>query len=353
MDASQSGDQVPKSNTDDVEFIVDAFESTRPMESKQRGKDTKSSLSGEIRPTIYGEKTTFGSVPWWNEKDWWKISSNGEGNDVRAHLGGNGRVAVAAVSLRGNRHRLQGCANQDYFAMTTTTLDDGRSFVIAVVCDGMGSAKHSGFGARMFAYHTLVAIKTTIEAFPSTYAAELIKDQAGTLRYISNRVIDYRQDDFEAPELPFGETKIEDLQCTMTFVVVPSQPKDSESGVHEVLTGMIGDSPVFILRDGDWHSIDEIQKTEAVWNSATSGALGADSLGFAQLEIRPSDAILMATDGVGNYVHFQGKTTSVGQDLARRWARPPGLHEFIRDNAFELQGADDDRTSIMIWFNRD
>jgi hypothetical protein len=335
----------------DVEFIAETFDST--------GSEPRSGAPGggmgskpAIEPLVHGERSTFGSEPWWSEKNWWKLSNNGEGNDVRAHLGGAGKVAVAAVSIRGNRHRLQGLANQDTFALTTVTVDDGRGFIVAVVCDGMGSAKYSGFGSRAFAYHTMVALATTVESYPDSYEDVLVENQAGTLRYISNRVIDYRQDEFEAPDLPFGQINIEDLQCTMSFAIVPAQPSNKDSNSYSILTGVIGDSPIFLLRDGDWQSVEEVRQQDTVWNSGTSGALGADSMSIGRLTVGESEAVLLATDGVGNFLHFQGQSTSLGKDLAHRWERPVGMHEFIRDTAFELQSADDDRTSIMMWFDR-
>ena len=46
-------------------------------------------------------------------------------------------------SVRGPRHRVEGTANQDAWRVCCRS-----RFFAAVVCDGLGSRAHSGFGAR-------------------------------------------------------------------------------------------------------------------------------------------------------------------------------------------------------------
>jgi hypothetical protein len=71
-----------------------------------------------------------------------------------------------------------------------------------------------------------------------------------------------------------------------------------------------------------------------------------------EVPLRPGSALLLSSDGVGNYMRFEEKPTALGHDLATRWAQPVGMLEFIRDVSFETQSADDDRTAAVIWVDR-
>jgi hypothetical protein len=309
------------------------------------------SLAPIVSP-VYGPKTTFGSMPWWSEKNWWKVAESGEGNDVRAHVGTVGDLALAVTSVRGHKHRLGGAVNQDSYATRTVTLDDGRSFIIVVVCDGMGSAEFSSYGARLFSQNMALILSMTINAAPDEFHKILIENQVETLQYVSESVLNYRSSEFDAPTIRRDQITIRDIQCTMTFAIVPAFAQNASDKTRYATMGFIGDSPAFLLENEEWHRVDENKDGSGIWSSATEGAINSEKMLFQEVPMRPGSALLLSSDGVGNYMRFEEKPTSLGHDLATRWAQPVGMLEFIRDVSFETQSADDDRTAAVIWVDR-
>lgn len=298
-----------------------------------------------IRGRVYGEPTTFGSSPWWSERQWWRTSASGEANDVRAHFGRCGGLSLGAASLRGNRHRLGGVPCEDSFAVASAGGDDRRDFLVVAVCDGMGSVPHSAYGARITAQTTVLLLTRLIEANPRGFGTQLWEEQASLLDSITKIVRGYRHFEFGAPPVPRSEFEVSSAQTTLSFAVLPTDPM---SDVDPVVA-TIGDSPVLVLADANWHPVTGLAEDSGLWSSATDGALGASSLAFATPDMTGADALLLCTDGVGNYLRFQGGTTELGADLASRWKRPVGHLDFLRDISFEIVSADDDRTAAMIW----
>jgi len=308
-----------------------------------------------VTARVYGQPTTFGTEPWWSSKGWWKASADAEANDVQAHVGTLGPIAIAGVSVRGNKHRLRGEPNQDSFGVTVHRHDDtesehqGEEFAIVAISDGMGSAEHSHYSARMVAHHTLVMLRQEGKrhSFPdfirtiTTYEKEFLQE-------LTRRTLEYRTHEFEAPGVSSTHLPLDSLQCTLTFAVVPRRPE--ADGTRRAFLGFVGDSPAFRLADGGWQPIEPAKDHEGLWSSSTQGVLGATAMVTTELSLGPRDALLLSSDGVGNFLMFNGAPTLLGHDLARRWERPVGLHDYIRDVSFELQSADDDRTAAMVWF---
>lgn len=355
----------------DVEFITQEFDGGHPapvsvVNTEVNPTQTDSVFDQLPPPTlatedaslepivapVYGPKTTFGSVPWWSEKNWWKVAESGEGNDVRAHVGTVGDLALAVTSVRGHKHRLGGAVNQDSYATRTVTLEDGRSFIIVVVCDGMGSAQFSSYGARVFSQNMAQILALTITSAPDEYQSILIEHQAENLRFVSETVFAYRDHEFDAPTISRNQITVRDIQCTMTFAIVPAFAQDASDKTRYATMGFIGDSPAFLLENEEWHRVDENKDGSGIWSSATEGAINSEKMLLQEVAMRPGSALLLSSDGVGNYMRFEEKPTSLGHDLATRWAQPVGMLEFIRDVSFETQSADDDRTAAVIWVNR-
>jgi len=70
------------------------------------------------------------------------------------------------------------------------------------------------------------------------------------------------------------------------------------------------------------------------------------------VDLFPGSAVLLSSDGVGNFIRFNDQMTSLGLDLAQKWSQPVGLLDFVRDVSFETQSADDDRTAAVVWVDR-
>lgn len=353
----------------DVEFITQEFDGGHPAPvaavateptptgsaNDQLPPPTAHSDDASLAPIVspvYGPKTTFGSMPWWSEKNWWKVAESGEGNDVRAHVGTVGDLALAVTSVRGHKHRLGGAVNQDSYATRTVTLDDGRAFIIVVVCDGMGSAEFSSYGARLFSQNMSNILAITIRQAPDEYHDILLKYQKETLNIASKSVVEYREEEFDAPGIARDQITVLDIQCTMTFAIVPAFAQDPSDKTRYATMGFIGDSPAFLLDNEEWHRVDENKDGSGIWSSATEGAINSEKMMVQEVPLRPGSALLLSSDGVGNYMRFEEKPTALGHDLATRWAQPVGMLEFIRDVSFETQSADDDRTAAVIWVDR-
>ena len=355
----------------DVEFITQEFDGISPesvsvaaIEATPTQADSVSSQSPPpalptddaslipIVSPVYGPKTTFGSVPWWSEKNWWKIAEAGEGNDIRAHVGTVGDLAIAVTSVRGHKHRLGGAVNQDSYATQTVTLEDGRSFIIVVVCDGMGSAQFSSYGARIFSQNMAQVLARAITSAPDGYQSLLDENQSVALHHVSKTVFEYREDEFDAPGIARDQITVRDIQCTMTFAIVPAFAQDASDSTRHATMGFIGDSPAFLLENEEWQRVDENKDGSGIWSSATEGAINSEKMLLQEVALQPGSALLLSSDGVGNYITFEEKPTALGHDLATRWAQPVGLLEFIRDVSFETQSADDDRTAAVIWVDR-
>ena len=310
------------------------------------------SPTGPIAVHTYGERTTFGSEPWWSAKKWWKLSDGLEGNDIRTHVGTVGDLAVAATSLRGHRHRLGAEPNQDSFAIRTIALDDHREYLIVAVADGVGSSPHSGFGARLASYSAAQALGSMIQASPDHYLEVLAADQAASLLgRVTTSVTTYREMEFDAPGVPASELRHAGLQCTLTIAVVPAGGSAAVGAGRAAVVCSIGDSPAFRLGNGQWQAIDGTLPGESgLWSSAIDqGALGANAMRIFEVPLADGQALLLSTDGIGKYLHFEGRQTLLGDDLAARWKEPVGMLEFVRDASFEFASADDDRTAVMIW----
>jgi hypothetical protein len=329
-----------------------------PPHSPPAAADTagRASAGGQsafnLRGTIYGEPTTIGREAWFSGRGWWQVPTRGESNDVRSHMGTVGDVAVAATSLRGHRHRLKGEPNQDSFTLRAVHLDadsdEPRSLLIAAVCDGVGSSEYSAFGARLTA-HQITEILAVMVSDPDHDLFSSLHEFSGQIMAkITKAVTDYRRDEFDAPPIDASQMDLKSLQTTLTFAVVPAFV-DPQSMTRTVMVGSVGDSPALVLANEQWHPVIADEADDGVWDTSTQGALGAPGFNLTPLELSAGMGLLLASDGVGNFISFKGEPTPIGADLASSWSQPVGIIDFIQAVAFETQSADDDRTAVMIW----
>lgn len=350
--ADPDGD--PSDDGPSVPLTVYDGEVSESIDDSQIAEISADKADRSLAGRVYGDKTTFGKEPWWSEKRWWKLASAGEANDIRTHIGTFGDLAMAATSLRGNKHRLNGQVNEDSFAVSTVTVEDGRQFLLVAVCDGMGSAAYSSFGARLAAHTVVSVLAEIVRADPDAYVETLNTKGSIFLGLVTQRVCGYRDEEFDAPPVSKDAVDLNDLQTTLTFAIVPCVVADQADETREVTIGIVGDSPAFRLSVGrGWSPIEPAKDNAGVWSSSTAGLMGATDMLLTRVEMWPGDALLVSSDGVGNFLTFNGVDTPLGDDLARRWAQPVGMLDFVRDVAFEMPSADDDRTAVMVWIPGD
>ena len=350
--ADPDGD--PSGDGPSVPLTVYDGEVSESIDDSQIAEISADKADRSLAGRVYVHKTTFGKEPWWSDKRWWKLASSGEANDIRTHIGTFGDLAIAATSLRGNKHRLNGQVNEDSFAISTVTVEDGRQFLLVAVCDGMGSAAYSSFGARVAAHAVVSCLGALLHGSPDTYVEMLHTRTSDFLGYVTRSVCEYRDAEFDAPPVSKDAVDLNDLQTTLTFAIVPCVVADQAGETREVTIGIVGDSPAFRLSVGrGWIPIEPAKDNDGVWSSATAGLIGATDMLLTRVEMWPGDALLVSSDGVGNFLTFNGVDTPLGDDLARRWVQPVGMLDFVRDVAFEMPSADDDRTAVMVWIPGD
>jgi len=59
------------------------------------------------------------------------------------------------------------------------------------------------------------------------------------------------------------------------------------------------------------------------------------------------------SDGVGNFIQNKSVPLRLGQHLAEVWKTPRDIPTLVRDVSFDLRSADDDRTVILCWTDRE
>jgi serine/threonine protein phosphatase PrpC len=306
-----------------------------------------------------GEASSFGKNDWWSPEDWHKISPSGFAADISCDAGTTGELAIAAISLRGHKHRLDGLPNEDGFAVRVSRSHSGEEYAVLVLCDGLSSAKHSSYAARRVS--SLVAdMLCTAIADPSfifeklgqalnaclveTIAPELIRWPAPSKSYSLPA--------FGSPAVACEDVSPSDLLVTLTAAVVPT--RNGEKGASEVFLATIGDSPAFILlKNGDWIRPSYGEMDDSVLTTATAAFPKTTEAAVTQIMLYEGDTLCLMSDGVGNFVQKASGTLRLGSYLSKVWRFPRDLTTLVRDVSFDLRSADDDRTVILCWTDRE
>lgn len=253
---------------------------------------------------------------------------------------------VRACATRGLSHRHAGTPRQDSFAIATS--DD---WLVLAVADGVSQGHWSH-----------VAAETASRA-----ACKLVLDQAdrGELidwsvisRRVSMRVLEeaeYRrlisqpESSEEADGLLDRLERCRSIMST-TLVVALVSRHIADAGTFPVeLAVLAGDSGVYVM--------DEFGTRLAVGGKAddgspiTSGAVrplpGAVEPDVVAFSAHAGQAVVLVSDGLGDPIGDGGG--EVGQALARRWAAPPTIDQFLVDVNFLRRSFDDDRTAVAVW----
>jgi serine/threonine protein phosphatase PrpC len=320
--------------------------------SRKKRRPKKQLIQAPASPgpiVIADRPSTFHSKPWW-VSNWWNLEPTGRSDDVTCDIGTVGDLAVAAATIRGNTHRHDGNRCEDAFFISTGTTISGRSFLVAVIGDGLGSAKHSSFGSRratqLFGNHLTASISKTDT--PNEETVNTAVDAAFEMTKV--KASKWKIGDLSAPPLSPAKVSSADIETTLTFAVVPADPNANKK--RTVLIGSVGDSPIFKLSENKWECLTDSDNGDIV-DSATRGVHSADRLTTSMVSIADTDVLFLTTDGIGNFISNGANMLAVGTYLADRWRNPVPLHEFINDMTFDLSSADDDRTAIVCWPYRD
>jgi len=306
-----------------------------------------------VRPPQIGEQSSFARHDWWDkDREWCQVSPFGMSSDVVCDIGTAGSLAIAAASLRGHKHKVSSEPCQDAFNLRVTTSKAGRNYLIAVLCDGMSSAKYSDYGARRTSQLLALGIAAAIED------NEIISDQTiesvlpDVFKYCKDNLIPQKRNQYGAPSVLIRDAVGSDFNTTVTFLIIPTDTKSEEK--VEMIIGSIGDSAVFVLDNstGSWSESAKLELNSEILNPATSAFPATFEARVSTVSVETSDLVIATSDGVGNFISVRGTQTLLGNYLAKQWAQPVNLPTFINDVGFDLKSADDDRTVIAIWLSR-
>ena len=312
-----------------------------------------------VTPLRIGDTSSFGNNSWFSNRNWHQLVADGFGNDIACDAGTVGEIAISAISIRGHKHRVDGLPNEDSFAIRTVKSKADEEFAILVLCDGLSSAKYSAYAARRTS--SLVA----------DMVRRVVSDDAFTLDTLSSGLGQCLRE-FVAPELmswpkpttaldlpAYGVPPIEshgiqasDLLVTLTIAIVPTS--NGEKGASDVLLGTIGDSPAYVLlKSGEWLKPSYGEHDDGVLTTATAAFPKTTDIAITQIILYEGDCLCLMSDGVGNFIQNKSGVLRLGKHLAEVWKTPRDIPTLVRDVSFDLRSADDDRTVILCWTDRE
>ena len=302
-----------------------------------------------IKPPQIGDPSAFRKKNWWDPKvEWCQLSPLGMTNDITCDIGTFGSSAVAAASLRGNKHKLDAKPCQDAFNVQSATDMSGSQYVVSVLCDGMSSARYSHYGARRTSQVLSDALCRMIESSDFVDIDYVNANIENVLEYCRLKVIPSEIDLFGASGIDPSSVEESDFNTTVTFLIAPSTTSNNNSNA---IVGCIGDSPIFILHgpEGVWEQIGVIDSPDELVNPATAAFPGSIAIAIDELVMQKGDVLVAMSDGVGNFINVRGNQTLLGTYLAKQWSTPVNMATFVNDVSFDMKSADDDRTVVAIW----
>ena len=305
-----------------------------------------------------GDSSSFGRNDWWSPNDWHKLTPTGFGSDVACEAGTVGELAIAGVSVRGHKHRVDGSPNEDSFAIRVATGVDGTDYAVLVLCDGLSSAKYSSVAARRTS--ALVADMLRSVIADAAFSMERLKNVFGKCLqdFVVPELLKWPQPSpdflpaYGYPSTPSDQVTLADLLVTLTIAIVPT--KNGPKGASDVLLATIGDSPCLMLtKHGEWVRPDYAGNEDGVLTTATAAFPKTTDVAVSEVILYEGDCLCLMSDGVGNFVQSKGEPLRLGKHLAEVWRKPRDIPTLVRDVSFDLRSADDDRTVILCWTDRE
>lgn len=251
-------------------------------------------------------------------------------------------VHLRAASVRGLAHRAYGTVRQDQYAFRTAR--DGR-FLVLCVADGVSAGRLSHLAAVWATRQgTDELVNLLADADP-----ELI-DWERFLTGLADVIDRQGRHHLEAADRdgsPSRREVAEAMATTVLYGIVDLRDAAAAFPVH--LVG-VGDTSGWVLRAGEWHPQQAVKNAGAEIH--TSAVVALPMLPRAlpapvRTEIRPGEALVLMTDGVGD--PLGDGTGAVGEFLGEVWQRPPHDLEFAAHVAFTRRSYDDDRTVVAVW----
>ncbi|MER6831475.1 protein phosphatase 2C domain-containing protein [Streptosporangium sp. NPDC000563] len=244
-------------------------------------------------------------------------------------------TTVRAATVRGRTHSFRGETRQDAYGVR---LSGDERWVIAVVADGLGSARHAEIAST-------VAVRAALDGIDSALRSGE-RPQSWDWKSVLAHVSDTVRRTTESLGSPRPGTNTERTPSarpgtTLTVAVLPSQ------GEGQAVCAAVGDSPAILVTGGRWQAL----AGEGGGDNVTAAIPG--DLADIQVQMfswRAGDLLVLSSDGFAAGV--AGGRTPLAQRLSHTWRTPPSLVDFVREVDFRLSTFDDDRTVVAIWAGR-
>ncbi|GAA3696269.1 hypothetical protein GCM10022224_072390 [Nonomuraea antimicrobica] len=245
-------------------------------------------------------------------------------------------TTVRAATVRGRTHSFRGETRQDAYGVR---LSSDERWVIAVVADGLGSARHAEIASTVAVGAALDGIDCALRSGerPQNW------DWKTVLAYVSDTV----RRTTESLGSPRPGTNTERAPSarpgtTLTVAVLPSE------GEGQAVCAAVGDSPAILVTGGQWQAL-------ACGRGGGDNVTAAIPGDLADIQVqvfswRAGDLLVLSSDGFAAGV--AGGQTPLAQRLSQTWRTPPSLLDFVREVDFRLSTFDDDRTVVAIWAGR-
>ena len=283
-----------------------------------------------------------------NTRRWWELNNFAAGEstrDIEADFVKSETFVVAGMSIRGASHQEKGAPNQDAFSITFA-----RDYLVAVVSDGVSSAKHSGYGSRYMSTKVSRGIAIELDKQTSELSeSDIQRIISSAISESAKSLMNWTADSFEAPDAVADQVKSEQMAATLTVAVIPN--KTNSENQREMTLAFIGDSPCYILAEDTWNIMTPATKEGLIVENSTSwvpgAVVGEVDIQFLNAKVTNTDVILLMTDGVstslgdGNY--------PVARFLGPRLAKPQNMGDYFDSLNFDRRSEADDRTLVAIY----
>ncbi len=314
-------------------------------------KATAKHPAGSNGNLVIGSPSSMNKLPWW-QVGYHRLSRQPYPS-IESDFGRAGDLAVAAVSIAGNKNRFKGTANQDAYALVHAS--ESCAWLALAVCDGVSSAAYAEYGSRRLARATVRVLgalcRDEVVADIQMKAAESYLTTA--LVNANALLLNFDPDAIEAPFVqPAGSIRPEDLSSTITCAMIATKP--GADGRYRAYVACIGDSPVFQLKSRFLEPLMADVMSHDLLETATDALPTREHAVMPRirsLDCEAGAALIFVTDGIGTAIG-DGQS-EVGYHLAETWRRPhpePEFSRFIAAANYDRRGEDDDRTAVVVWF---
>jgi serine/threonine protein phosphatase PrpC len=254
-----------------------------------------------------------------------------------------GRLQVRAASVRGLASRYNGLTRQDEYCLGT---DPDHRWLVAAVTDGVSAGRHSQFAATIAARH---GCQLLIDQLKDTAPEQI--DWHATVTRVAGAIVHkgYELLGAESPSVELTPRHVAAVMAaTALYAVIATDPADGGFIAH--MFG-VGDTSGWLLEAGHgWRLLTGGKDSHK--ELASSGTLALPYLPPKSVQpvrerLRPGDALLMVSDGIGD--PMGDASGDVGAFLSEVWREPPPSLTFAGQVCFARRGFDDDRTAVAVW----